>query len=450
MAALGRITSPPPNYPAPDEDDLPIAVPTARQVTQNFLWLAADRAIRFLINFAVSIAMIRHLGPTDNGLFATLMSIFTIGAAATECGVESLLRRDLVRTGNSANTLMATTVALRFGATVLILPFCLWAALAASGDDPARWPLATTLAVLLLQPCSLVFVSWFNARTASKHAVWAQTAGVALSTVSRAMLIFAGLSVAWFGIPILLEVIVSSILLAWFFRREGGTWQRWQWNAKVAREFWRGGWPLLLTNLAILLYTRVDVLILQAMGDSSVAGIYAAATRLSDLATLVPLLLITSTTAALTALHRDDIAAYQRRLQQLTTGVTWFAILTATALTVLARPIVQLLYGEDFAAAAPVMALHVWGAVFAAQGSARALWLLLEDRQHYGLLFVLLGLAVNLSLNVTLIPAMGAQGAAIAAVAAQFTVAWIAPALFAPTRPTLRLLIGSLLLRTRA
>lgn len=426
------------------------AVPSSRRVAGNFFWLASDQVVRFAINFGVSVALVRYLGPDANGLLASCLSLFAFGAAISEMGLETILRRDLVRTPSLGGRLLATAAGVRFFMALPVYGVAVFLALRLPGMSDYSPLLVWTLGAAVFQPVAFVFDSWFHAQTKAKYGVWSQTSGMVVSAVVRIVLMAGGATLAAFGWPLFIEVVVSSIGLGLFFRRQGCSLRGAGIDLGLMRQLWLGAWPILLTNVAILACTRVDVLILMWLGGSEVAGHYAAAVRLSDLAVVVPMLLITATTPGITALQQGEPREYLARLQQLITTVTVLAGVTALGLTVLAGPIVELLYGDAYAAAAWVLALHSWGAVFAVQGAARSIWLLLADQQRYGLLFLLIGLAVSLTLNLYLIPRWGAAGAAVAAVAAKIAIAWIAPVLFAPTRPSLHLLARALLLKRDA
>ena len=93
----------------------------------------------------------------------------------------------------------------------------------------------------------------------------------------------------------------------------------------------------------------------------------------------------------------------------------------------LAAPwIVRLAYGADFAAAAPIVAVHIWSGVFVFLGVARGQWLVNEGLQRFYLAATVAGAIVNVLLNLALIPRWGGLGAAYATVVSYALAAWLA------------------------
>src|SRR5690606_40380889 len=78
-----------------------------------------------------------------------------------------------------------------------------------------------------------------------------------------------------------------------------------------------------------------------------------------------------------------------------------------------------ILYGSEFKEAASILSLSVWAGTFAMLGSARSIWLLNEGLQKYTIAYTAVGLLINVTLNVILIPKIGAYGAAIGTLVAQ-------------------------------
>ena len=80
---------------------------------------------------------------------------------------------------------------------------------------------------------------------------------------------------------------------------------------------------------------------------------------------------------------------------------------------------VLLVYGHAFAPAAQVLTLHIVASLFVFIGYAGEKWQIAEDRQRYTFYGVGMGAALNVLLNLWLVPRYGIIGAAWATLAAQ-------------------------------
>jgi PST family polysaccharide transporter len=120
----------------------------------------------------------------------------------------------------------------------------------------------------------------------------------------------------------------------------------------------------------------------------------------------------------------------------------------ALPITLLSGPLINLLYGPEFAAAAAPLAVHIWAALFYSLGGVLTLWLVNEGLTRFSLASTLAGAGVNLALNALLIPSYGPMGAAVATVAAYAVTFLVAPFFFGPTRRMGKMMLKALVLRS--
>ena len=413
--------------------------PSTPSLLRNAAWLVADRGFRFLIVFATGVMVTRHLGPADAGQLGNALALAAILAGLADLGLDVIVRRDLIHTPSAHCAILGTAFGLRLLATpVAFLVFAIF--LFRDGSAAAHSGLLLGIGLTLCSPAVLVFDSWFQSQTQARYAVWGQTAGLTFGAALRAAGVLLGASLSWFGWVAGLELLVSGLVLAWLYRRTAPALQHWRFDPAMARQLLGSAWSLAFTNLAILLYTRIDVVLLSHLRGAHETGLYTAATRLTEVGYILPMILVNTLFPLLARLHRDDPAHFHRVLQRLLIAVAWGGLVTAAVLSIAAPWIVRTLYGPVFAATATVLALGAWNCVFAGLGAVRAQWLLLHNLQHYGLYYVALGAALNLALNAWLIPARGAAGAALASLVTQAFIVFVAPLFFAATRPSVALL----------
>jgi PST family polysaccharide transporter len=106
--------------------------------------------------------------------------------------------------------------------------------------------------------------------------------------------------------------------------------------------------------------------------------------------------------------------------------------------------IIQVLYTHEFAAAAPVLAVHVWASLFVFLGVAQGPWNLSQNLMTLAFYRTLAGAVANVLLNFILIPRYAAMGAALATVISYGIAAVIANAFDARTRPIFYMQLKSL------
>jgi O-antigen/teichoic acid export membrane protein len=112
-------------------------------------------------------------------------------------------------------------------------------------------------------------------------------------------------------------------------------------------------------------------------------------------------------------------------------------------MAVLAKPLVWLLYGPEYADAAGILAVAVWYITFGYYGVVRNIWILAEEKQKHLTGINIAGAIANVVLNLCLIPPLGAIGAAIASLVTQFFTNVIIGFIFKPIQRNNYLMIRS-------
>jgi PST family polysaccharide transporter len=119
----------------------------------------------------------------------------------------------------------------------------------------------------------------------------------------------------------------------------------------------------------------------------------------------------------------------------------WLAVIIAVPMSILAPIIVNVLVGNAYADAAPVLGILAWMPIWVFFGMARQRWLIAENQLRVAMAVEILGCTLNVLCNLLLIPRYGAVGAAAAALfAAAGSTLFLAP--FVPSiRRSVRMLL---------
>ena len=195
-----------------------------------------------------------------------------------------------------------------------------------------------------------------------------------------------------------------------------------------------------------MLYMRIDQVMLRHLAGEESAGIYAAAVRLSEVVYFVPVLVVTGLLPYWVKARARGTEAYGRALQGIFDLQTALALGFAVPVAFLADWLVGWVFGPAYAAAGPVLALHVWAGVFVFQGVARSQTWVLEDWNRFTLVTTVAGAAANVALNFLWIPRHGAIGAAAATLVSYALAAWAMSFMFTQTRRIAWIQTKSLLL----
>jgi O-antigen/teichoic acid export membrane protein len=166
---------------------------------------------------------------------------------------------------------------------------------------------------------------------------------------------------------------------------------------------------LLLANVVLV---RADVLMLEWLRGSRDVGIYAAPTRIVEVANLLPGLLLTSLYPLFAATWPVDpartIRLYRVSLRVLAAAAVPIIVVEA----IWAGPIVSFLFGAEFAESAGVLPVLAATLLLMFADIVMNSFLLATGSERRNLQLVVVAAAANVVANLALIPAHGAVGAA--------------------------------------
>ncbi len=187
------------------------------------------------------------------------------------------------------------------------------------------------------------------------------------------------------------------------------------------------GLPYFLSGLAIVLYMKIDIVILHALVSKDELAKYVVAVRISELFYFIP-------TAIYGAVAPEAIRRYSEsplkglqyiRQQTKVLLVVTFAIVGG--IIVFGRPIISVVAGNQYRSSYGVLCVHVLAFVGVSVGVMREIWILLEENGYLSLTMTALGAVLNIALNVALDPHYGAMGAAIATTSAYSVAGFVLP-----------------------
>lgn len=391
--------------------------PAAQAIKANLVWLALDKGLRLVLGLTVGTWVARYLAPGDFGLLNYALAMASLLAVLPSLGLDGLVRRELVPETAPAPKLLGTVALLRLGVALAV-----YAVLAACtlifGHDPRLHSVMLYSGLLLFQPALLTPDLWFQARMQSRYTVIAQNTAFLLSSAGRVILILNHAPLPLFAALIIIDLGVSSVILARTSAKLGCPVSAWRWDGALAGDLLSRSWPLLLSGLAVIIYLKIDQVMVKLLAGAEASGHYAAAVKISEICYLGPVILASALFPSIVRAKAGHPEMYHRRIRQYFNLSAGLAYLAAVPIALLAPVIIRVLYGAAYAPSAPILAVHLWSLVFVAQGVARQEWLLGEGLMRFSLMATASGALLNVALNFWLIPRLGGLGAAVATVIA--------------------------------
>lgn len=413
-----------------------------QSILHNMGWLFFDKFVRLGSGLFVGAWVARYLGPEQFGLLNFSISFAALFGVAATLGLDGIVVRELVRNPARRDLLLGSAFALKLGGGIVTLVAALAVTSYMHGADALMfWLVALASAAYIFQSLNVIDF-FFQAEVRSKYTVLASNGAYGLMTILKIFLVLTRAKLLAFAWATLGEAVLTSLFLVIAYKQNQHNIKGWRVDRETARELASESWPLLLASLAVMLYMRLDVVMLQQMVGSREVGIYAAATRISEVWYFLPTVIVSSVSPSIINCHGSSPGLYLRRIRKLYFLMAWLSVGLSLPMSLLSGWIVRTLYGHQFDAAGPVLAVHLWASIAVFLGVASSQHLLVEGLQLVSFYRTLIGVGCNIVLNLVLIPRIGAMGAAIATVVSYF-VATFSMVFFRSTRAhTMHLLLA--------
>ena len=421
-------------------------LPKLRPIASNLGWLIGDQIVRLGVSLVIGVLTARYLGPERFGMLNYALAIVGIFSALSALGLDGIVVREIVKGRTPEPQILGTAFALQLagGASAVVLANVTAAYL--RPNDPLILALVAAASLGGLVYAFNVIDLWFRSQVQSKHVVHAKAVAFLVSAAVKLAAIKLEAPLKTFAWIATLELGMAAAALAIAYRRAQGRMTQWRVNGGQAKALLTDCWPLVFSGLAIMIYMKIDQVMLGHLVDSHEVGLYAVASRLASAGQFLPMAIASSTLPSVIAARAGgDESAFHTHMQRLYNIAAFSGYVVAISWTLTAKPLIGVLFGPSYAGSAHILIVLAWGGLFTHLGVARTSYLTAMNWTRAHFLTVALGCVLNVTLNLLLIPRYGGMGAAAASLGASWFAAHGTCFVYQPLFRTGRMLTRALL-----
>jgi polysaccharide transporter, PST family len=415
-------------------------------VIANTGWLFADRILRMGVGLLVGVWVARYLGVEQFGLLNYAMAFVALFNTLANLGLPALIVRTITHEPEQQQVILGTAFWLQLWGGIVTSLTAAGTIFVLRDGDPLMLSLVAILASVSICQAFETIDLWFQSQVQSKYTVIAKNVAFLLLAIVKVILIQTRAPLLAFALATLAEAVVGVFGLLIFYQRQGYAIAAWRWSFNLAKKLLGESWPLILSGFTIMIYMKVDQIMLGQMIGDQMVGVYSAATRISEVWYFIPTAIASSVAPGIYAAKQAaDESLYYRRIEQSLQILSVIAIVIAVPMTFLSGTIMTALFGRAYAAAGPILAIHIWAAWFVFTGVGTSAWFIAEGLIHLSFRRTLMGAVINVILNFVLIPNYGGIGAAIATVISQAFASFLSNATHPRSRKIFQVQIRSLI-----
>lgn len=385
-------------------------------MVKNILSLLLGGITSNLLNFFAVAYIARILGPKDFGKISFVLAIQSFFLVISQLGVDTIGIKEIARDNSILKSYISNIVFIKL--ILFIISIILMGSIALFINKPADVKYLILLYGLTLFP--LVFqTDWvFKGLEKMQYSVVIPVVKNLLFLGAVWLFITKTRQILW--IPLIqfsANLLPALLLLIIFFNLYGRFHFKLDWD--LVWEIFAQALPIGIYTLLVVVVNNADSVMLGFMRSEAEVGYYNAAYKLIWLLLGVIPVFFIAIFPLISKYYRTSLEKLQRLLNYAAKIMVTLTIPMAIGGAVLARPILNLVYGNQYANGVIVFQLLIWVVIVLSINTVYAWGLLGCDRQANCMKIVAIQAILNVSLNFMVIPVWGTVGAAIATLMAE-------------------------------
>lgn len=381
---------------------------------KNTSWLFLEKILRIFVGLFVGIWVARYLGPENLGYLSYSQSFVGLFSAIATLGLNGIVVKELVKKDIDEDKLIGTVFWLKLLGAISVILILLVVINLTSNDFDTNILIFIIASATIFQSFNVIDV-YFQSKVLSKYVVFSNVITLFFSSIFKILLILNDAPLIYFAYVILFDNIVLAIGYIYFYKIKNNSLikQLKMFDKTLAISLLKNSWPLIISGIAVMIYARIDQVMLFHMVDANEVGQYSVAIGLIEMFDFFAVILVKSLAPSITSAKQISEKLYLSRLETLYKLMMISFLFFYIPILLFGEIIIQFLYGMEYSLAASLFVLAGFRTLFTNYGVAMGTYINNENLFKYSMYFTLIGCIVNIILNLLLIPMYEAVGAII-------------------------------------
>ncbi len=393
----------------------------ARTMFKNTFWLGVSSAIQMFFGFFVSIFLARYLGNIDYGKYVFVFSFTGLFGILVEFGFSNFLINEIARDKSKLKDYLENVLALKIIISILFLFLVFLLLYFTNKPLEVKIFIYISSIAIIFNSFTTVFYSVFRAYEQMKNEA---IIIVALAIINFVLVFFAIFKefplLVFFEINLLVSIL--GFLLALLFVRRKFVLFSLRRNIALWKRILKNIIPFVLSGIFMSIYFYTDQVMLSFLKGDQATGWYGAVYKIFSVFFGLSAVYFGVFYPVVSRLYTESREKLELLLK--TTLKISFIIFLPISLIIflLAKPIMLLLYGNDFLGGVLALQIIIWIILLFFISPVYSNTLLACSQRKVFTIGTLLGTITNVVLNFLLIPAYSLNGAAAATLISQLVV----------------------------
>ena len=396
-----------------------------QKVVNNLLWAVSGKVINLVGTLILGIIVARYLGPEQYGLMNYVISYAFLFQTLANFGLDSIEVREEAAGKVSYNTIIGTAFWLKVVFGTICIGLSVITAIA-TGEDYYTIGLIAMYSVYIVFNSFVVIRNYFTSLVQNKYIVLSEIFRTFVGIAIKLTLWALDCSLTWFVAAFAFDYVLLAGGYISSYRHKIGQLRKWRFSMPYAKYMLKESFPLLLTNAAVIIYQRIDQVMIGQMVSKTDVGYFSVAAKFVEVMIFIPSTLAHTISPILVKIYQQSYDSYRIKAQQFMNISVWFCMLCSIGVSLISYWVVLYTFGNDYLPAAVILQVLSFKMVSVALSNTGGTLVIVERLQKWVFFRDILGCIVCVGLNWWLLPKYGAIAAAFVAIAANLSAGYIA------------------------
>ena len=411
----------------------------SKKIKYNFSWLVFDKFARASLNFLLFIFLARYLGPQEFGILNYLLALVFLFTSLSSLGINPVLTNILIKNKRKTNnSIISNSYILRFFSSLFgYLIFILFIIYLHGKNVYLSYSIIIGLSIIIKS--YEVLFSYFESKSLSKYIVISQTISLVIVFSLIVFFLYLEFDIKYIYYCFLIDSLITLFLInIFFFKKE----RNFLFNLDFGKiyKIIHKSFPVLLSIISIVIYMRIDQVMINLLLSEKDVGIYSVSVRIVEMFHFIPKIIMVSYLPILLISKN-----YTFELIKINSLLFKLSILVIFFIFALSKYITSILFGEIYMESVLTTILLSISLIFVFFGVANEHWYISKNLQKYYALNVFIGAITNIILNYFLIPSFGINGAAYSTILTYLLIIFLFDIFNKKTRVLLKLKYKSII-----
>jgi O-antigen/teichoic acid export membrane protein len=394
---------------------------TTKRLTKNVSISFISQLISYFLGFFILVYTARYLGVEGFGILSFALAITGIFTVLLDLGLSTLLVREIARNKKEVNDYIPNISSIKILLAIFTLGI-IFVFLCISGYDEQTIQVVLLITIYtIFTAFSQVYYALFQAFEKLEYQSIGSILAAILLFIGILMAIFFNFNIVQFSFVYVVVGIVMFLYILILFLNKFDI-PKLKFDTSKWKSYLLEAWPFAITGISINLYLYVDTIILSQIKGPDAVGLYNAAYRLIYVLFFIPIVFNNAFFPLMSRYYISSKFNLKFVTQKFVKIMVILGFPIGIFMVLFSNKIINLIYGNQFVGSIMVLQILILSCLMIFIRSPFERVLESSNRQLSITKIFIIGLLINIILNLIFIPFYSFIGAAIITVLTDFII----------------------------